>query len=353
MTQTANQSEPVRNQTDYHEDEIELIDILRIIWKWKYLIIGGTVVCAVAAIVISLNMLKIYRIETVIRPGILSIGEEGDKIYIDTPENIKALVETGIFDNEILNSFGKPSMDNIPKILEFKITIPKNSSAIKVGYETSHIEQGIEILSLLGKFLTEEYRNLVKYYQNELDRDINIKKAEIQNTTAIKQSNESKIKNIERRIDELETEIVVINENTAGLNKERNKFLSKNKDESSILSVLLYSNTIQQNLQLANDYKDEINKYKLEKETELQENSKHEIELQRLLAETDNLEFKKNSIQNIQVIRRPTSSAFPVKPEKKLIVVLATIAGLFFMVFLSFFLEYITKNRKQQSTPTR
>ena len=77
MTQTANPSEPVRNQTDYPEDEIELIDLLRVIWKWKYLIIGGAAGCAVAALVISLIMPKIYRIETVIRPGILSFKKDG------------------------------------------------------------------------------------------------------------------------------------------------------------------------------------------------------------------------------------------------------------------------------------
>ena len=111
----ANQSETVKSQTDYPEDEIELIDLLRVIWKWKYLIAGGTIICAVAAVIISLYMAKVYSIETVIRPGILSIGKEGKKNYIDTPENIKALIEAGTFDNEILNSFGKPSMDNIPK----------------------------------------------------------------------------------------------------------------------------------------------------------------------------------------------------------------------------------------------
>ena len=71
MIQAVNQSEPVRSQTDYPEDEIELIDLLRVIWKWKYLIIGGTLVCALAAMIISSVMPKIYRIETIIRPGIL------------------------------------------------------------------------------------------------------------------------------------------------------------------------------------------------------------------------------------------------------------------------------------------
>ena len=345
MTQTANQSESVRNQTDYPEDEIELIDFLGVIWKWKYLIIGGTLVCALAAMVISSIMPKIYRIETVIRPGILSIEKEGEKNYIDTPENIKALIETGIFDNEILNSFGKPGMDNIPKELKLKITLPLNSSTIKVGYESPVIEQGILFLDLLGRLLTDEYRNLVKYYQVEIERDINIKKSEIDNIASIKQSNESSIKNIEKRIVELESEIIIINENTAALNKERNKFLLQEKDKSSILSAILFSNTIQQNLQLANDFKDEINTLRLNRETVRQKISMLKSELQRTLSEIDSLEFKKNSIQNIQIMQKPYGSKYPVKPKKIKIVVLAFCSGIFLMVLLSFFLEFISKNK--------
>jgi LPS O-antigen subunit length determinant protein (WzzB/FepE family) len=343
----------VRNQTGNPEDEIELIDLLRVIWKWKYLIIGGTLVCAIAAMVISSIMPKIYLIETVIRPGILSIEKEGKKIYIDTPQNIKALIETGIFDNEILNSFGNPSLDNIPKELKLKIALPQNSSTIKVGYESPLIEQGILFLNHLGKLLTEEYRNLVKYYQVEIDRDINIKKSEIQNITSIKQSHESSIKNIEKRIHELETEIALINENTASLNKERKNFLLQEKDKSSILSVILYSNTIQQNLQLANEYKDEINTLRLDRETEQQEVSKLKNELQRTLTEIDSLDFKKNSIQNIQIMQKPYSSKYPVKPKKMAIVIAAVLVGIFAMTFLAFLLEYISKNKMQKASNDR
>ena len=345
MSQSENQSEPARNQTDYPEDEIELIDFLRVIWKWKYLIIGGTLGCAIAAMVIISIMPKIYLIETVIRPGILSIEKEGEKNYIDTPANIKALIETGIFDNEILNSSGKPSMDKIPKELKLKITLPLNSSTIKVGHESALIEQGIEFLDYLGRLLSEEYRDLVKYYQVEIDRDINIKKAEIQKISTIKLSNASNIKNFEKRIHELETETVLINENTASLNKERKKFLLQERDKSSILSVILYSNTIQQNLQLANDFKDEINNLRLDKEEELQKISQLENELQRFLTEIDSLEFKKNSIQNIQILQKPYSSKYPVRPKKIKIVVLAFFLGMLLMVLLSFFLEYISKNK--------
>ena len=64
MTQTANRSESVNKQAHYPEDEVGLIDLLRVIWKWKFLIIGGVVVCAVVAFVISSMLPKIYWIET-------------------------------------------------------------------------------------------------------------------------------------------------------------------------------------------------------------------------------------------------------------------------------------------------
>ena len=53
MVQTENKSEHVSNQTDFSEDDIKLIDFLRVIWNWKQLIIGGTLICVIAAIIIS------------------------------------------------------------------------------------------------------------------------------------------------------------------------------------------------------------------------------------------------------------------------------------------------------------
>ncbi|MBW2251217.1 MAG: hypothetical protein JRF60_11460, partial [Deltaproteobacteria bacterium] len=111
----------------YPEDEIELIDILRVIWKWKNLILLGTVFCGVLAAIISLNMEKIYSIDMVLRPGILSIEEGGKNVYIDSPQNIKALIESGMFDNDILDYLKNNNADNIPEELRFKVTIPKLS----------------------------------------------------------------------------------------------------------------------------------------------------------------------------------------------------------------------------------
>ena len=348
MSQNPNHPGSAEYKTDYQKDEIELIDLLRVFWKWKYLIFGGTLVCTIAALVISWIMPKIYRTETVIRPGILSFGEDGKSVYIDTPGNIKALIETGAFDKKILDNLEESNTSDIPKKLQFRVTLPASSSTLKINYDTAHTDQGIEILKLLGKYLMEEYGNLVGYFQNEIDRDINIQKAGTTKINAMRRSHETNIENIMKRIQELETEIVIINKNTDYLNKERNKLLSKGKDESNILTLVLYSNTIQQNLQLANDFKNEIKDLKLKKETELQQISELENDLQKRLAEMENLAIKKSNIQNIQVIQKPYSSKYPVKPKKMFIVVLAFFVGIFAMIFLAFLLEYISRNKERK-----
>ena len=68
-----------------YEDEIELIDILRVIWKWKYFILAGTVLCGLIAAIISLNMSKIYSTDMVLRPGILNVGEQGKNVILTLP----------------------------------------------------------------------------------------------------------------------------------------------------------------------------------------------------------------------------------------------------------------------------
>lgn len=351
MSQTENHSEPVKFQNDYPDDEIELIDIFRVLWKWKYLIVGGVAVFALAALVISLMLPKIYQIETLVQPGILSINEEGKNIYVDTPDNIKSLIEAGAFDLRILNRLAETHGAKIPKTLKFKVSKVNGSNILKILYKTSKIGQGIEILDLLEEFLINEYSHFVEYFQNKFDREIDIARAEIEKINSIKQSTETNIVNIEKRIYELKQGIISVNENTNHLKQERNTLLLRPQNEGNILSAILYSNTIQQNLQLANVYDNEIKELRLEKENEQQKISDLENNVQIQLTGINGIEFKKNIIQNIKILRKPFSGPFPIKPQKMINVIFATLGGLLIMVFFSFFLEFLAKFRNENQRP--
>ena len=62
---------------DQLDDEIKLMDCLRVIWKWKKLIILGTIAIVIVAGVISFLMPKVYSIQMVLEPGILKVSEDG------------------------------------------------------------------------------------------------------------------------------------------------------------------------------------------------------------------------------------------------------------------------------------
>jgi len=389
------------------------MDYLRVIWKWKYLILAGTLFFSVVAIILSLQMDKVYRIDMVLLPGILRISEDGKNTYIDSPQNIKALIEAGTFDAQILTNIYNPSDDDLPKLLKFKVNIPKGANALKVSYETSNINLGIAVLETQLKLLINTYSDLVRYYKSEAEMQIQLKNTtilellnqikEIRNNIAtIKVEEESKInqidyqladivanmatkrrkiKNLEKGISENQSEIERINKNTDLLIEERNKFLSTTKSGNDILSTLVYSNTIQQNIGYLNTLRSHINnkynsiyqeelgietsknqikdlksqKEQLKKQTKYEmDNLKTKIEdldnmKKDVLVKVRDLQFKNDNIQNIQILQPPISSPFPIKPKKKLIVMLAGVIGLFLSLFLAFLLEYISKYKRGES----
>ena len=538
------QTDQLQNGSTTPDDEIELIDLLRVLWKWKYLIIGGTILFAVAAATISLNMTKIYSVDMIVEPGILNIlsdnENEGKRVYIDSPQNIKALIDVGSFENQILKFLETlPDSQNLPQRIQLETNIPKSSNSLKVSYETSNVKQGIQILNQLTKLLLEKYNNLIEYYKKDFEGKIQLKTSNIaelsnkitnvENTistveveydnkirtvitqisksenqisnvqndiatidveynkkkrlneteiskisndilkvkndistaqsdtdaavkqkanmistiSAQKEAKREQIKNLQKRVQEIQSEMGRVNNNTDLLIEERNKLLALTKNENNILSSVMYINTIQQNIGYLNslkneiytinnqifqtnadiekleneirdldiqkqnlgiqtDYKTEnlkvrinnleaeINDLKNKNETMMKDkgyevdNLKSQIndleaenkelqvrkenlmkqktyEIATLLSQIKDLEnqkkfiseeikileFKKDNVQNLQILKHPTGNAFPIKPKTRINVLLAGFMGVFFFVCLSFLFEHILNINKK------
>ncbi|MBW1795885.1 MAG: hypothetical protein JRF30_11830 [Deltaproteobacteria bacterium] len=336
--------EPTRYREEQFEDEIELMDYLRVMWKWKYLIMAGTLICAVAAGVISFSTPKVYRIDMVIQPGILTMNEAGKGVYVDSPKNIKAMIEAGTFDRVILDHIGESNNHVLPKSLKFKTNIPKNSNALKVSYETSNVKLGLKALDHLHQLLLRNSER-VEYFRNRYETQIGLKKDQVGDCEARRRALQQHIKNIQKRMDELTSQIEFIRSKRNLLMKQRDKFFSNNTSESNVLAAVLHTNTIQQNIALENTYRQEVNEYMTkidDKKLNLQELNS---ESKRLSEEIKGLESKKNNMQSIEILQPPTASAHPIKPKIKLNVMLATVVGLFVMLFLAFFLEYIQRHK--------
>ena len=185
----------------------------------------------------------------------------------------------------------------------------------------------------------------VEYFQNEYKTQIGLKKTQMADCEAQRRASQRHIKNSQEQIDELTSRIELIKKNTSSLIRQRDKFLLDNTSENSILSALLYTNTIQQNITLENTCKKQINDYITRRENEKLKLEELNGKSKRLLEEIKDLEFKKNNVQNVEILQPPTSSQHPVKPRIALNVMLAGVLGFLAMLFLAFFLEYVQTHR--------
>jgi len=392
-------------------DEIELMDILLILWKWRYLIIGGTIAVAVMAAVYSFLSPKVYNIRTVMQPGILNITEQGKKIYIDSPNHIKDIIDTGTYDSEILKSIEVSHGNDLPKSFELKVKIPKKSNILSISYETSDVPLGLDVVQNLNHLLLARYGKEIDYYQKKYDMKIHLtatkltklnnkilqtrndissleaekeedlKKMDNKISTLMSgiEAKKDQVLNLQKRIADIDLEIGRISQHTDLLVKERDAFLATKKTESYVLSSMIYTNTIQQNINYLNSLRDstnDINNQIYEQNAEIQsfENTIKDLKAQKesvkkqtkykidnleskikdlesekgyTVQEIEVMQFQRNSIQNLQILQPPESSSHPIRPREKLNVVLGAVLGLFFTIFLSFFLEYISKHKKQ------
>ena len=315
----ANQSEPVKSQSDIHEDEIELIDLLKVIWKWKYLIIGGTAVCALVAVIINLNMQPIFQVSMVLKPGIYKVGVDGKPVYLDSVVDFKTLIEGELL-FKVLDHSKNRNKRGASSSGEYKIAADTNTNTLSILYESTDKEEGIENLNYLSNMLNERYENRLKYLQDNTEHEIMSAKRQLEFSIDEEKFITSKLSDIQKRIDNYTEEIGQINDSSESKAKTHNTLL----DYASIVGKI-------------SDLK-----------------QKHaQVDLQIALKKKEIADLKKEKLskQAIIVALPPTASQHPIKPNKRNIVMLATIVGLFMMVFISFFLEYIFKNKVQKLSP--
>jgi len=333
---------------EHYEDEIELIDILRVIWKWKYIILIGTAVGSLAAAIISFNMPKIYRIDMILQLGIVSVDERGSRVYIDSIENIKTIIQTNVLKNEIVKYLQKDDRKNLSESIKFKVFVPKQSEIINISYESKNVNFGINVMEAVYQALRENYSELVKYYQDNYDMEIQNVQAELDIQQAEAVFHEQRIKRIQIRIKELEAIVIDVANNNNLLARKRNEIVQKKENGEKNLSIVLYDNMIHRNLSIANQYRNDINEYLYRVEEMEIKSKERKYRKQELLTKIIMLEKNKSSVQNIKILQSPTATAYPIRPKTKLNILLTLVAGLFFTLFISFFLEFFGKNRKKE-----
>jgi capsular polysaccharide biosynthesis protein len=358
MTDQPQQANPNEHRY-YPEDEIELMDYLLVIWKWKYIIIAGTFAFALVAAIISFISWKqqptMYRTSIVLKPGVLKIDAKGDKVFIDTPENIKALI-TNDLKYKISNDIRNSKNTNLSTSLDFQVDIPEGSNTINVSLESVSADEGTTKLNYLIKALFAEYANNVKSIQEGFEKNIEAKKYELDELSFKEKGIKAKTKKYQQELSEIESKIKLLQESKDN-SQSKEYYLNKLSLENDYRNTFQIYFEVNENAKY-NLYKIQKDIINVSKELEKLEKGKNNIQkgsnygkrlsyIQKDIAinskEIEQLAKKKQNIQNIQIIQPPVTTELPKTNKIKRNVALASVTGLFMMVFIAFFLEYLSK----------
>jgi uncharacterized protein involved in exopolysaccharide biosynthesis len=346
MQQSPDQSEPGRNQRDYYEDEIDLFDLFRVIWKWKYLILIGALVFACIAAIISINSPKIYRVKmtiqpsTIIQPGIQRIAETGNMILSDSSQGIKSLIKEGFFNNAILDKIKEKKNKLNNNQLNFDVQVPRNTTRIVISFDTPFVAEGIKILYYLIEELTKNYSRLTNDiksgYQDKIDK-LNSEIKVIETQEKIAQSRKEYVKT---RLNELNRNIKITEKNIEEI-KEQKKLLKKDQHKDNQILFMLLNTHIQQQFSLKNEYYKQIDHLKESEEISEVELREKQEEKSIKTAYLAKIKEKKERIRAINIVNSPEANSHPIKPKIRNNILLGIVAGFMLMIFFSFIIEYL------------
>lgn len=371
----------------HYEEEINLVDLLRVIWKWKWLIIAGPLFFAAIAAVVSLQMPKIYEVSTIIEPAVAMVQDNGNVLYFDSVASISGKIRGGIYNKEIQRALG---LDSQNSNFGFEAVILQGTSTIKVTsqWEEGKTDLGVKITQQLNDLLFNEYAKIVELKKEIYDTQIVMKQREIDEIKTerkdideqitlmlneivkkrhqIKQRQDS-LENSRQRKDELVKEIERVEESAKEIVRQRTSLL-KDKNPEKDISLIINSTMIQQNMIYSNHLHNSvydliIKENQMEAETDqlnreidtigtdIKRLNLKKPEIQNDIADNETsikrLNLEKETIRDIAVIASPEVSSHPVKPNKKKIIFLTGFVSLFVFGLLPFFIEYMRTYRKR------
>lgn len=221
----------------FSDDEIDLMDYIKVLLKRKRLILAVLLVAVVAVGVLSILMPKVYKIDTILEIGWMR------GYQVEPPLQVVGKIKDGIYG-------GYPGM---------KVDNPPYTSLVNIETTSKDPQKSKKILEDINETILVEHNSRINFQKKILER---------------------KIERLREKID----------------------FLIQIPTEQEIAVLQLEINNLQEQIE---------------------------------------------GFWPTRVIKEPTISEKPVRPNPLLNIVIAAILGIFIGVFLAFFKEWWEKNRKK------
>ncbi len=324
-------------------DEVELIDLITVLCNWKKTIILGTVGLMLVTGIVSFLLPPVYRAATIIEIG--SVEEkENQRRLIEEPVALVEKVKGQVYDEAIRTRLNISESD----YPEIKVMTPKGTSLVEITIDTPKKVRALKVLQVLDELILKEHSEIIRLEKFNIQKRIEDKANEINLVNQIKKSISEKLKLVKKGKEQLVKQIDEVSVRIAELEKEKSRMDGRANPDNT-LSLLLFSNEIQENRRYYHELQDRLN-IGLEKEARglLDELTQQDKNLKTLLLYKEGLETQLEAFRDTRIARKPTYGAKPVKPKKKLNVIIAGVTGFTILVFAAFFMTYLQEARKSR-----
>jgi uncharacterized protein involved in exopolysaccharide biosynthesis len=273
------------------QNEVELIDYLKVVWKRKGLIVGGTLVAAAAVLVVGLATPKTYEVSRTIQIGKLPGRiHEGKTIGVKLVESREAVIGR-LTDHRVMEMVMEKVHSGLPNT---EIGVDDVSISTKRNPNVKYIVQTHDPQAVV-RIADELAEHVIKSHKSLFDRGLQITKEHEAELAAT-------IQNIEVEIQSM---------------KKIMKRIMEDPEIDAPAVILLQANIEDRERSLA-DFR-------------------RELKVSRL---------SRLGSENTSVISADAPPKHPIKPRVKLNVALAGTLGLMMFTFIAFFVEYLANVKR-------
>ena len=359
-------------QSNFEEDEIDLKELFKTIWNYKIFIILFTSFITILALIYAFTRQPVYQTKHTFK-----LAQIDGKV-IDNSSDMVIYLKS-IYKNELNKNFDKT---NIPDSYINNISSEKGSKLflnvdIQGISNKADLQKRDEVLKVLQKTNENKIKSFYLTIENNI-KDLEVKKDNIKlfEIPALEQN----ISNIDYQINLKQKlvsyandEIKIIKKKITFLNTQIENYSKEllKVNKSNLKDDLVISNKILSYKTLLNDYKSELDSLSLKQKkliTEVLPNISNQIvllkkekevlkkELKILIPkkisdieyQIKQLELSKQNTFNVKEVGKGLVLDHPIKPKKKLIVIVAFMTSLILAIFLVFFIEFIKGLKEEE-----
>jgi len=330
---------------DEFEEEINLMDYVKVLLKRKWLVIACFVFFVLVAGVISFMMPKVYKIETVLEVGRIQKETENDpEQLVESPTQLLGKIEGDVYGIRIRQNLNI-SEQKYPKI---KAENPKDTNILVISIESADAEQAKQILMEKNSLIIADHEKIIETKKELLGKEIESIEEKIVTTQEDIKITLDKITPLENDILRIEAKIMILEEEKENL-----------EDKISALQEqLVFEQTPGTQFALF-DAKERLADKKQETEdlylrinslrSGIEEYNSEMNSLERAItdynSQINSLRAGIEEIRLTEIVKKSTISERPVEPRPVLYMTIAGILGIFIGIFWAFGKEWWEKNK--------